>query len=196
MAGILRHLDRLLLGGLLLVAVVILVGYRAGARPEGPEPIAMEVQQLPPQPTLAVRLQVPAAQAEEELARAVPRILGYLRAYQVQATGEPFARHRELPGGLLELEVGVPIAEPVERIESTHRGVSGQVHLGRLPGGRVATTWHVGPYRDLAATRQALAEWARRAGHRPATPSVAWESFSATPQPEEVRARLYLPLRE
>lgn len=33
MASILRHLDRLLLGGLLLAAIAIVAGFHAGARP-------------------------------------------------------------------------------------------------------------------------------------------------------------------
>jgi|GEM_PF-7109992 len=48
MAGILRHLDRLLLGGLLLIAVVIVVSVRAGARPEEKVAYPIVVPEPPP----------------------------------------------------------------------------------------------------------------------------------------------------
>ncbi len=48
MAGILRHLDRLLLGGLLLVAVVVVVSVRAGARPDEKVTYPIVVPEPPP----------------------------------------------------------------------------------------------------------------------------------------------------
>jgi effector-binding domain-containing protein len=62
----------------------------------------------------------------------------------------------------VDLEVGVPVAEPIE--------VSGRVVGSVIPGGLVATTIHAGRYEDVAPAYRALGEWVQEHGHETAGP--------------------------
>jgi effector-binding domain-containing protein len=53
----------------------------------------------------------------------------------------------------LEIETGVPVADPVPG--------EGRVFMGVLPAGRYATLTHIGPYDDLIDANEALQQWAR-----------------------------------
>lgn len=62
----------------------------------------------------------------------------------------------------VDLEVGVPVAEPIEP--------AGRVVSGVVPGGLVATTIHAGRYEDIGRAYHALGEWVQEHGHETAGP--------------------------
>jgi effector-binding domain-containing protein len=72
------------------------------------------------------------------------------------------------------LEVGVQLVQPCL--------LTGRVVASELPGGRVATTVHHGPYRGLDAAHSAVLDWCASHGERPSR--TRWEIYG--PQDEDV----------
>ncbi|MFP4171071.1 MAG: GyrI-like domain-containing protein [Methanomassiliicoccales archaeon] len=77
----------------------------------------------------------------------------------IKTVGPPCtAYHRYGPEGI-DVECGFPVDEEA--------GVEGEIHGGRLPGGRFAHILHVGPYQDLGEAYEKLDGWMNENGHRP-----------------------------
>lgn len=77
---------------------------------------------------------------------AFPALFAWLGEHGVEPAGAPFIRTREVDerSEPLELDVGVPVAAPVEP--------DGDVRADELPAGRYLTLLHIGPYRSQTAT--------------------------------------------
>ena len=105
------------------------------------------------QPVASIRLQTTAREIQKQLAIALPEVMTFLVAAGVESAGPPFTRYHafELGDGRMDVECGIPVAAPI-------RG-KGRVQASELPGGRVATTWHVGSYHELGNSYQRLKAW-------------------------------------
>jgi RNA polymerase sigma-70 factor, ECF subfamily len=103
------------------------------------------IEERAEQPYLGITRQVtqgvPAA-----VDRAFPALFAWLGEHGIEPAGPPFIRTCEVDerGEPLELDVGVPVAAPVE--------AAGEVRADALPAGRYLTLLHVGPYRSETAT--------------------------------------------
>ena len=65
------------------------------------------------------------------------------------------------------VEVGAEVSEPFAGNE--------RIHCSELPGGRVVTTVHFGPYGRLADAHTAIRQWCAGHGHR--CSGVSWEIY-------------------
>ncbi len=87
------------------------------------------------------------------------------------------------------MEAGVGVSRPIEGNES--------VRPGTLPGGRVLSAWHVGPYDTLTRTHQRLEAWMRQQGLESA--GASWELYWTDPgmQPDSSkwRTQILMPVR-
>ncbi len=63
----------------------------------------------------------------------------------------------QMDGGVADIEMFVPVARPFDP--------SDEITVTTLPGGRMATTTHVGPYDGSGAAYAALGEWITEHGH-------------------------------
>jgi effector-binding domain-containing protein len=72
--------------------------------------------------------------------RGFPDLFGWLAERGLEPAAAPFIRYHTT-GDELDLELGVPVAAPVE--------AAGRVAPGTLPAGRWATVLHAGPYDGL-----------------------------------------------
>jgi effector-binding domain-containing protein len=112
----------------------------------------------------------------------VPEVFGWLAARGLAPAGALFYRHRVI-GGFDEkfsVEVGVPVAEPVEG--------DGRVIAGAKPAGRYVVAVHHGHPDGIAKSHLALVEWAGRAGVPLAKDGEVWggmyESYGTDPEAE------------
>ena len=64
-----------------------------------------------------------------------------MRAHAVAAVGPPFVRYHALGETETDVEVGIPVADPVAG--------EGPITAGELPGGAVIRTWHIGSHDRL-----------------------------------------------
>jgi effector-binding domain-containing protein len=60
--------------------------------------------------------------------------------------------------GVFDMECGFPISRPVEG--------EGQIRNSKLPGGKVITAMHVGPYETLVETYGAILAWIKENGYQ------------------------------
>lgn len=106
------------------------------------------------------------------LEKAFATVSEYLARSGSAPAGPPFARFHHAIGARFRTEAGFPTRAPVED--------GGEVRHGTLPGGRVATTWHVGPHRKVGRAHAAVYERLEALGRRPS--GDAWEVYVGDPR--------------
>jgi len=89
--------------------------------------------------------------------QAFPELFGWLAGTGTAPAGPPFIRFLVIDmEALLQLELGVPVAEPIAE--------SGRIQPGVLPAGRYVVLRHIGPYDGLIDANAALQQWAQDHG--------------------------------
>jgi effector-binding domain-containing protein len=100
----------------------------------------------------------------------------------------PYSRYHGFEPQKVDMECGAPLGAPAAG--------EGRIVAGELPGGQVATTWHIGPYDGLSAAYDALMGWAGEQARVPA--GGPWEIYHTgpdeVPDPAQWRTELFLPL--
>jgi effector-binding domain-containing protein len=91
------------------------------------------------------------------IADRMPEVFGWLAAKGIDSAAAPFFRYAviDMPGKL-EIEVGVPLADPVEG--------AGDIRGGVLPAGRYVTVSHHGHPDQLIHATADLLDWAAEQG--------------------------------
>jgi effector-binding domain-containing protein len=147
-----------------------------------------EIVELPPQPTAVVKARLPMAELPSLFGHAFADVWALLGAQGVEVAGPPFGFYPSMPGETVEVEAGFPVAGDFEP--------SGDVVRSELPGGRAVRTMHVGPYKTLPSTYEALQRWMTDQGIEPG--AGMWEHYlsdpSAEPDPAGWRTEIYCPV--
>lgn len=146
------------------------------------------IETIEPQPAAVVRAEVPMSELRSVFDRGIPAAMQAAQAQGVAITGPPFGFYPRAPAATVEVLVGFPVGGAIEP--------AGDVVPFELPGGRVATGTHVGPYDQLEQTYGELAEWAR--AQEITLPDGMWECYlsdpSAEPDPASWRTQIIWPL--
>jgi effector-binding domain-containing protein len=136
----------------------------------------------------AVRAEVPIEEIRAEFDRGFGEVVRVAEAQGVAITGPPFGFYPRMPTDTVEVAVGFPVSAPVTP--------NGDVIPFELPGGRVVTGIHVGPYENLEASYRELTDWAAAQGLSLA--GHMWESYltdpRAEPDPATWQTRITCPL--
>ena len=147
-------------------------------------------RQIDAQPMVGIRTQI----TMDRIAQVMGPLFGELHGYMQQngraPAGMPFAiYHCMEEGGDVDLECGMPVAEPLAGTD--------RIRAGELPGGTVATVTHTGPYDQLRQTWTALTAWMKSQGLEPA--GAPWEVYvtdpGAEPDPSKWRTDIFFPVR-
>ena len=135
-----------------------------------------------------VRAEVPLEEIRIVFDRGFGQVMRVAQAQGVAITGPPFGFYPRMPSDTVEVAVGFPVSTAVTP--------DGEVNPFELPGGRVVTGMHVGPYESLEASYRELMEWAAARGHSLA--GHMWESYltdpSVQPDPATWQTRITWPL--
>lgn len=150
--------------------------------------LAVELRDLPPQPTVAVRVQAPTPSLGELFDRHLPNIADRIADLGGTPAGAPFARYHLFSEDSVDVEIGIPVVAPVANLRPLAEAEPGEVAGGELPAGRAAITVHRGSYDGLADTYRRLEAWLEAAGH--AAGPAPWESYIDDPTEVEDAARL------
>ena len=110
-----------------------------------------------------------------QIADRLPEVFAWLAERGIEPVGPPFFRYLRIDmATTMDIEVGVPVAAPVEG--------GGDVHAGVLPGGRYASATYVGHFQGLVGATAELLAWADAEG-------LAWDRRDS-PEGERWGARL------
>jgi effector-binding domain-containing protein len=127
-----------------------------------------------PQPAAVMHAEVPIAHLRTVFDRGFGEVMRVIRAQRVDVTGPPFGFYPRMPTDTVEVLVGFPVSRPITP--------DGDVTPFELPGGRVVTGMHVGPYERLERSYAELTKWA--AAERHALAPGMWESYLSDPGQE------------
>ncbi len=137
-----------------------------------------------PQPVASIRAKVPRSDVARAAAEALPEIVAHVTEAGAHTVGGPFCRYHSESGEEVDLEVGIPVTEPI--------APSGRIAGSELPGGRVAMTWHLGPYDRLGTVRDELRRWIeeRRLAARGGVWEIYWSDPGRDRDPKSWRAQV------
>lgn len=147
------------------------------------------VKEVNAQPIVSIRIKCHVAMIGSELAEILPEVFRYLRENDVWPSGPPFTRYHGFSEAEVDIEGGMPVPAPLAG--------SGRIAAGELPGGKVATTIHTGPYEKLPEAHDALHAWMKDQQIDPA--GAQWEYYltdpGKEPDPSKRQTELVLPIK-
>jgi effector-binding domain-containing protein len=125
------------------------------------------------QPYVGIRTQVPASQFKKIIPQFLNELFGWLDKQGVAPAGAPFMRYHIIDmAGKMDVELGVPVASPMQGNERIIPGV--------IPAGRYASLVYSGV--TGIAGNKALIEWARKN-------NIAWDRWD-DPNGDAFRSRI------
>jgi effector-binding domain-containing protein len=146
----------------------------------------IQVVELEPQPVLVVEAQVAPPELGEVLGKILPKVFQYIHEQGQEMAGMPFLRYLNMDDQF-HIDAGIPTLKPVSG--------SDDILSKTLPGGRVATTLHLGSYETVGEAWNALFGWCSEQGIKQRM--GGWDVYENDPtevSPSEVRTRLHFPL--
>jgi effector-binding domain-containing protein len=128
----------------------------------------LEFQQLAAQFVVSIRetIQITAlSNAQGDMLQTLSR---YLQQSGAQPAGPPFVRYHTFGATGTDLELGIPVVEPLAG--------EGRIASGALPGGPAITLWHLGAHdHTLRDAYGRLRAWPKEHGRQPS--GAAWEVY-------------------
>lgn len=136
----------------------------------------------------SVRKTVKFVEISKALGEIFPEIMFALQKQGIQPIGAPITRYHRWGAGEADIEAGFPLAKPIEP--------TGRIAASTLPAGRVATTWHIGPYQTLGRTHERLRGWIGEHDLRQngAPWEIYWTDPGLEPDPRKWRTQLVAPV--
>ena len=83
-------------------------------------------------------------------------IMQHLESKRSFPAGPPFAAYYNMDMQDLDVEIGIPVSGAMAG--------TGELQAGEIPGGRFAACIYTGPYHEISAGYNALAEWMEAQG--------------------------------
>ncbi len=160
--------------------------------PEGGLSMSYEVvkKQIPETAFLYMKRQVKPEAIAEALAGMLGPVFQFATAKGIPFAGPPTARYLSFGPGLITLEAGMPVVGPAEG--------EGEIMMGALFGGSVASTVHKGPYDQLNLAHEAIQQWLAENNEELA--SAPWEVYISdpgeVPDPADWLTEIIHPLKE
>ncbi len=151
-------------------------------------PYNCEIQEQPARPTLSARRRASVHDLPRVLGQTYSAIVAYLGELGQQPAGPSYAAYYNMDMQDLDIEIGFVVSEPLPG--------SGEIRASEIPGGRVATCPHIGPYGEIAAAYTALTQYVREHGGEPT--GVAYELYLNDPgqtPPQELQTLVLFPLK-
>jgi len=136
----------------------------------------IKIKEIMEQPTLTIRESAAVATIPERMGQIFSEIIAFMGKKGIAPAGAPFAYWHDMnpesmSKGVFDMECGFPVSTPVEG--------EGQIKASRLPGGKVITAMHIGPYESLAQTYEAVLAWINEKGYK--VSEDMWETYLTNP---------------
>jgi len=148
-----------------------------------------QVVQRAQQHVASIRVKCKPADLSKQLAILLPEVMAHVQAVGAKMAGAPFSRYHKMSDTEIELEAGIPVKAPFEE--------KGRVKNSKLPAGKAASCWHVGPYQGLGKAHQGLGAWiaSQKLTQRGGPWEVYWTDPGMVPDPKKWRTQLFVPLK-
>lgn len=147
------------------------------------------IERLQRQPIISIRGKVSHEGAVEFFDKGFARLFQHLEARGGRVAGPPLSCTHENTEAGMDIEIAVPVEEPVEG--------AGDIVAGMVPDVEAAIGTHVGSYAELGVSYSALTTFARQHGRQPT--GVGYEFYVDDPREvpvEERRTVIALPLAD
>jgi effector-binding domain-containing protein len=148
----------------------------------------MEIVELKERNTVSVRYRTPAAGLAGSMGPIYGEIAAYMGKNGIPFAGPPFAMYYNMDMDDLDVEIGFPVGKA--------QTGEGRVKAGKLPGGRMATATHLGPYTSIEETYNKLTAFVGQKGLE--TESYMYEEYLNSPEdtaPEKLATNIYFVLK-
>ena len=147
-----------------------------------------EIKTQDPQPTLSIRSRTSIQGLPRLLGESYGKIAGYMAELGEEPAGAPFAAYHNMDMHDLDVEIGFPVAQPIQG--------KGEIQAGQVPGGKLGYALHTGRYADIAPVYNALTQFVKELGYEPT--GVSYEFYlndpEETPQ-EQLLTQIVFPLK-
>jgi effector-binding domain-containing protein len=156
-----------------------------------------QIIELEAQPTLAVRVRKPMAEVDlrQLFDTQMPRLFEFATSHGRSPTGAPYARSYVFGPEIIDMEVGLPIAQPLPGLAAPDDQLQA-VGAATLPAGRTAKVVHHGPYQTLSKAYDSFLEWIHSQGEEDGV--GPWEAYVVDPSTvsdsSQLQTELYWPL--
>ena len=139
-----------------------------------------QVVELDAQPTIAVRVRKPMTEVDlrELFDTQMPRLFQFATSQGRSPTGAPYARSYTFGPEMLDMEVGLPISEPIPGLAPPDDQLEA-VGTATLPAGRTAKVVHHGSYQTLSKAYDIFHDWIHEQGEEDGI--GPWEVYIVDP---------------
>jgi effector-binding domain-containing protein len=141
----------------------------------------VSVENVSPRPIAAVKVRLPIDLVPSQFARYLNQVYDAARNGMVSLDGQNIFVYRGIDARDAEIDFGVGATKPFPPI--------GAVTYTEAPGGKVATTTHVGDYSALGHAHDAVVTWCREHGYQLA--GVRWEVYGHWDPDAQPRTDIY-----
>jgi effector-binding domain-containing protein len=148
----------------------------------------VEVKDVSVQPILSIRARMEPAEMPTLFRELINEVWTYCQRIGVTPSGPSFGVFHEFGDEAVDVEAGFPVPAGTEG--------EGRIRAGELPGGKVASTWHLGPYTRLGQAHQAMAEWIHGQSHDQGQPAreIYWTGPGDEPDSSRWRTEVQYPI--
>ena len=147
-----------------------------------------KVEEMPEQSALAIRETAAVAEIPAKMGECFDALCRFFGERRIPFAGPPFALYHSWSDAATVMDVGFPV--------SAGTAGEGRIQAITLPGGRIVTGTHIGPYDKIVETYNAMDSWMKANGLTPAP--LMWETYltdpQAEPDPSKWVTRLFWPL--
>ena len=148
----------------------------------------MEIVELKERDTLSVRFRTPVSRLSENMGSIYGEIAALAGRSGVPFAGPPFAMYYNMDMDDLDVEIGFPVSAAATGV--------GRVKAGKLPGGKLATTTHIGSYATIEKAYNALTAFVGERGLE--TETFMYEEYLNSPEdtpPDKLATSIYFILK-
>ena len=137
-------------------------------------------------PAAVIRSTSPMSELGQRLGEILPAVYAAIAGQGRTATLPPFVRYLDMnmEDSTLDFEAGFAVDAPITEAMPVQPAV--------VPGGEVASLWHVGPYQELGASHERLDAWIAAQGRQQGDGrwEVYWTDPGEEPDPAKWRTEV------
>ena len=109
------------------------------------------VIERPTQKVLSIRTRSAVQDLPRVIGEVYGKIFSYMQDLGVNPTDAPFVGYFNMDMDNLDIEIGVPIDKDLPEKDN--------MKISEIPGGKYASTLHIGPYNEIKLAYKAISDW-------------------------------------